>query len=275
MSTSTNVESSRRSTVSIESRVVPGTSETITRSRPTSAFRSDDLPTFGRPRIATLIASSPTGRSPWPGSRATISSRRSPEPWPCSAEIGIGSPSPRRWNSSASRSRRGSSSLFASTSTGRRDDAQDLRELLVAGRHARGRVDHEEHEVGLLDGLARLRRDLRAERPGVGRSTPPVSMSRNVVPDHSQRSSLRSRVTPGVSWTTAVARLRQAVDQRRLADVREADDRDRAGDLDRRRASHRVIAAVCASRGRPSSCTPASHSHSFLISRSISTDASL
>ena len=54
--------SSRRasSTVSIVSRVVPGTSETITRSSPRSAFRSDDLPTFGRPRIATRIASSPT-----------------------------------------------------------------------------------------------------------------------------------------------------------------------------------------------------------------------
>jgi len=34
-------------------------------------------------------------------------------------------------------------------------------------------------------------------------STPPVSMSRNRLPFHSQISSLRSRVTPGVSWTTA------------------------------------------------------------------------
>ena len=155
-----------RSTVSIASRVVPGTSDTITRSRPTSAFRSDDLPTFGRPRMATRIASSPTGRSSRPGSRATISSRRSPVPWPCSAEIGIGSPSPRRWNSSASASRRGSSSLFASTSTGRRERAQDLRELLVAGRHSRLRVDDEEDEVRLLD---RLRAP--ARRPA-GRTAP-------------------------------------------------------------------------------------------------------
>ena len=34
-------------------------------------------------------------------------------------------------------------------------------------------------------------------------STPPVSTSRNSCPVHSQTSSLRSRVTPGVSWTTA------------------------------------------------------------------------
>ena len=48
----------------------PGRSETITRSSPSSAFRSDDLPTFGRPRIATRIASSPSRRaSPLPGSR--------------------------------------------------------------------------------------------------------------------------------------------------------------------------------------------------------------
>ena len=46
--------------MSIESRVVPGTSETIVRSAPISLLKSDDLPTFGRPRIATRIASSPT-----------------------------------------------------------------------------------------------------------------------------------------------------------------------------------------------------------------------
>ena len=56
------------STVSIASRVVPGTSETITRSSPSSAFRRLDLPTFGRPRIATRIASSPTSCRPLPGS---------------------------------------------------------------------------------------------------------------------------------------------------------------------------------------------------------------
>ena len=53
VSTRTNVVSSRRSTVSMASRVVPGTSDTMTRSRPRSAFSSEDLPTFGRPRIAT------------------------------------------------------------------------------------------------------------------------------------------------------------------------------------------------------------------------------
>ena len=109
--------------------------------------------------------------------------------------------------------------------------------------------------------------------PVSARSTPPVSMRRNVVPDHSQRSSLRSRVTPGVSWTTAV---RVAV--RRLISV----DLPTFG-----KPTIATVPAIStsvghvghdggvASRGRPSSWTPASHSQSFLISRSISTDASL
>ena len=40
---------------STESRVVPATGETIARSCPDSALSSVDLPTFGRPMIATLI----------------------------------------------------------------------------------------------------------------------------------------------------------------------------------------------------------------------------
>ena len=70
MSTNTKVRSPRVKTVSIASRVVPGVSETITRSSPRSAFTRLDLPTLGRPRIATRIASSPTsGRRVRPGSR--------------------------------------------------------------------------------------------------------------------------------------------------------------------------------------------------------------
>src|SRR5919201_1613275 len=45
-------------------------------------------------------------------------------------------------------------------------------------------------------------------------SMPPVSINRNRLPFHSQTSSLRSRVTPGVSWTTAAR-----VSVRRLTSV--------------------------------------------------------
>ena len=143
-----------RRRVSIASRVVPGTSETITRSSPRSAFRRLDLPTFGRPRIATRIASSPTAVGPLPGSRATIASSRSPVPWPCRAESGIGSPSPSRWNSSASTSRRGVVDLVREQEDRLPRGAQDLRDLLVAGGDPGLRVDDEEDEVG----LARRRR---------------------------------------------------------------------------------------------------------------------
>src|SRR5581483_7179559 len=63
VSTSTNVSPPRRSTVSIASRVVPGMSETITRSWPSRALSRPDLPTFGRPRMATPIASAPAGEA--------------------------------------------------------------------------------------------------------------------------------------------------------------------------------------------------------------------
>ena len=70
---------------------------------------------------------------------------------PCSAEIGNGSPKPSRCSSSASDSCDGSSILFASSEHVLLRLAQDLRELLVAGRHAGARVDDEQHEVGLGD----------------------------------------------------------------------------------------------------------------------------
>ncbi len=45
--------------------------------------------------------------------------------------------------------------------------AQDLGELLVPRRDSRLRVDHEEHEIGLLDRLSRLVGHLRPERARV------------------------------------------------------------------------------------------------------------
>ena len=78
--------------------VVPGAGSTTIRSSPRSAFTIDDLPTLGRPTIATLGGESPASadRS---GSRATTASSRSPMPVPFSAEMASGSPRPRRKNS--------------------------------------------------------------------------------------------------------------------------------------------------------------------------------
>ena len=123
---------------------------------------------------------------------------------------------------------RGSSILFASTSTGFFDSRRIWATSSSPGRDPDLRVDDEEDEVRLGDGLARLLGDRARERrrvgdvdaAGVDQQEPPAAPF--------ETSSLRSRVTPEVSWTTACARPAQPVDERRLADVREADDRDGA-----------------------------------------------
>ena len=48
---------------SMESRVVPATSLTMARLEPKRVLRREDLPTFGRPTIATLISSCNKGVS--------------------------------------------------------------------------------------------------------------------------------------------------------------------------------------------------------------------
>src|SRR5213078_4488570 len=141
----TNSRSPRRKTVSIASRVVPGWSETITRSSPSSAFSRLDLPTFGRPRIATRIAASVTAGRPRPGSRATIESSRSPVPWPWAAE-----PEPVKLE--RERVLIGVVDLVRDEHHRLVRRPQDLSELLVARRDARPRVGQEEDEVGLGDG---------------------------------------------------------------------------------------------------------------------------
>ena len=228
VSTSTKVRSPRWSTVSIASRVVPGTSETITRSSPSKALSRLDLPTFGRPRMATRIASSPTSCGPLPGSMITTASSRSPVPWPCWAESGTGSPSPSRWNSKASASWSGSSILFASRITGLRALAEDRRELLVARRDPGARVDDEQDQVGLCDRGVRLIGDRARDRRLVGdvdaagvdqpeALAVPVGDELLAVAGDTRRLVHHGR-----------PRLGQPVDERRLADVRKADDRDRA-----------------------------------------------
>src|SRR5690606_8237785 len=60
------------------SRVVPASSVTMLRSVPSNAFRKEDLPTLGRPRIA-MRGVSPSGSSgPGVGNSLTNSSSRSP-----------------------------------------------------------------------------------------------------------------------------------------------------------------------------------------------------
>ncbi len=76
VSVTTNVSPSETNVQSIESRVVPGMSETTTRSSPSRRFSRVDFPAFGRPRIAKRIGRLASPASfPLSGRMAMISSR--------------------------------------------------------------------------------------------------------------------------------------------------------------------------------------------------------
>ena len=76
------------------SRVVPGTSETIMRSSWSSAFTSDDLPTFTRPAMARCRTGGGifTGVVGPGGSRRASSASTARRPVPSCAETAMGSP---------------------------------------------------------------------------------------------------------------------------------------------------------------------------------------
>ena len=109
---------------------------------------------------------------------------------------------------------------------GQRRAAQQLRQLLVAGAHARARVDHEHGDVGFGEPRLRLLADRAGERvlvlevdaAGVDQlEAAPVPLAVEV---------LAVARHPGLLVHDRLAAAREAVDQRGLADVRVADDRD-------------------------------------------------
>src|SRR5712691_11890109 len=122
VSTSTTGTPSKVSSVSTGSRVVPGVGLTRARSSPSRALSSDDLPTFGRPMIASRSGASwSAGFSSAGGSWSTTRSSRSPTPMPCCAETRLGSSKPSSSSSCAKWRSEGVSALFAATITWRPD----------------------------------------------------------------------------------------------------------------------------------------------------------
>ena len=109
--------------------------------------------------------------------------------------------------------------------------AQDRGQLLVAGRDARPRVDDEEDEVGLGDRAARLLGDLLRQRRRVGHV--------HAAGVHEQEAPARPLADELLAVACDARGLvhdcltgaGQAVDERRLAHVREPDDGDRAEQL--------------------------------------------
>ena len=124
VSTKVKISPSCSTSASIESRVVPATSETMLRSRPRSRFRRLDLPTLGRPTSATRY----TGFCAWrrssssvggAGKVAHIASSASATPLPWMPDMGNGSPRPSFQNSAEPRLCP-PSHLFTATKTGGR-----------------------------------------------------------------------------------------------------------------------------------------------------------
>src|ERR1700674_1082351 len=106
------------SSVSIGSRIVPGTGLTRARSSPRRALSSEDLPTLGRPMMARRSAFSSAGASSsGGGSASSTRSRKSPTPIPCCADTNDGSAKPSSRISCAKWRSVWESALFAATTT--------------------------------------------------------------------------------------------------------------------------------------------------------------
>ena len=138
-----------------------------------------------------------------------------------------GSPRPSRWNSSAAASRCGSSILFATTTTGLRARRRISAISSSPGVDSGARVHDEEDEVGLLDRTLRLLRDVARERRRVGhvdaaRVDEDEALPRPLADDLLAVARHARRLEDD-----RLAGRGQPVDERGLADVREADDRDR------------------------------------------------
>ena len=188
-----------------------------------------DLPTFCRPTTASFRTGS-DGRAWVSGSRLVSRSSRSVRPFALSALTKTGAPKPQRVEL-----RRGRL-VFRVLDLVRHEQhrppqlAQARADLLVERHQSLLRVHQEEHHVGALEGAVDLRLDLggqvvrRADAAGV----PELEQALVVLDDGADpvARDAGGRVHDGDALP------RQAVQERRLADVRPPDDddrRDRAG----------------------------------------------
>ena len=146
--------------MSTASRVVPATSLTMARGSLISALISDDLPTLGRPTMASRVgrAGRTSGSSCSTASpqSATMASRKSSRPRRCAAETGKTPAKPSRGNSPSRLACLSPSTLFAATKTGRLALAQKPRDDLVERREAFPRIDDEDDLASRRPGRVRL-----------------------------------------------------------------------------------------------------------------------
>ena len=203
VSTSSSPRPSTSIGVSIASRVVPAMSETITRSRPRNALTSEDLPTFGRPITASRTRSSSA-------SALLVLGQQLDEPVEqvAGAEALGGGDGDRLAQPEAVE-------VVGEREVARRVDlvrgehdrqvaaAQHVGDLLVARPQPGAGVDHEQRDLASASAARAWSWIETASGSSSSRSTPPVSISVKLRPFHSVSSSLRSRVMPGRSCTTA------------------------------------------------------------------------
>ena len=231
------VEDPERPLVPLEQRVdgVPGRPGHVADDRSLLAqqpLSSDDLPTFGRPTMATAVSGS--GRpAPRPsrrgaGSRATISSSRSPTPVAV-----LGGDLDDRLEAQAveldgpPRARR-SSVLFTAMITGRRDRrAAPRRSPRRPAPAPRGRPRRRQPGRPSPAPCGRARRPARAADRRWRRTSRRCRPAKSGCPATRPAGRSMSRVVPATGVTMARRESGDAVEQRGLADVRAADQHDR------------------------------------------------
>ena len=169
-------------------------------------------------------------------------------PSPCSAEIATGSPRPRAKASSAPASPARPFRLVGDEHDRLADDAEELGEVRVERRHAGARVDHEEAEIGRAD----RRFGLRAHAAGEAVRRRFVEAG-GIDGGEAQVAETRLALAAVAGDAGQIVDQRQPpadqpVEQRRLADIRPADDGDAEG----------LLAAIerfpSAGAGQPSGC---------------------
>ena len=225
MSTRTKVRSPRWRTVSIASRVVPGCSETITRSSPSSAFSRLDLPTFGRPEDRDA------DRALLDLLRAGAGKHRHDRVEQVAAAVAVYRRDGDRVAEAEPVELEREHVLARVVDLVREEEhglvgaAEDRGQLLVAGHHAGPRVGDEEDEVGFGDRGLRLLGDRARQRRRVGDVDAAGVDQQEAVPVPLADELFAVTGDAGCLVHDGGAALREPVDERRLADVREADDR--------------------------------------------------
>ena len=191
--------------VSIASRVVPATSETITRSRPRNALTSEDLPTFGRPMTASRTTSSSSRRLVAVGEQLDEPVEQVARAEPLGGGDGQRLAEPEAVEVVGERQVARAVDLVRGDDDRHVAAAQDVGDLLSRPGACPARASTTNSATWASASAARAwswmrdgQRILVVEVDAAG-----VDQRERALPFQSVASSLRSRVTPGRSWTTA------------------------------------------------------------------------